>query len=123
MNVPPRDREKIACPSAATITFASNASGVNLSRYQRTPSIAPGSVSARSMRMRRMRQSTGMMILLAISIPPRSPFCTTAAQATITAAVQASWRMNDFATKPESGGSTAAASIDIPMAVAASPIQ
>ncbi len=104
MNVPPSDNEKIAWPSAATMTAGVRSDQRNLSRYQRTPSIEPGNVSDRMVSNMRIVNSAGMMILLAVSMPPRMPFTSTLAQATITAPVQASCRRNDLAANPVAGG-------------------
>ena len=52
MNVPPSESEKIAWPIAATITFGVRSAKRNLRMYQRTPSIAPGSVSDRTISTR-----------------------------------------------------------------------
>ena len=110
MNVPPNDSAKIACPIAAAITFAERSWKRNSSRYHRTPGHALGSVSVRTMTTMVTTVIAGKTIMLTTSMPFRTPFTSTAAQARITTAVQQSWSRNDRSTKPWSGGRIAAAS-------------
>ena len=110
MKVPPSESEKIACPMAATITFALRSDQRTLRMYHSTPFMAPGNVSERAMSTMMTTSSAGTMTLLAFSMPDRSPRCTTTAHATITAPVHIIWSRNDFRTNPASGGRIAAAS-------------
>ncbi len=121
MNVPPSESENTRCPIDAIITAGVRSAQRNLRMNHRTPSPAPGSVSDRTVRISRITNRPGMMMVLARSIPWRSPLIITSAQASITAAVHASCRTNDFTTKPRSGGRMAAASSGTPTACAACP--
>ena len=110
MNVPPNDSAKIACPMAAAITFAVRSWKRNSSRYHCTPRHALGSVSVRTMTAMVTTVIAGSTIVLTTSMPFRTPFTSTAAQARMTTAVHESWSSNDLRTKPLLGGRIAAAS-------------
>ena len=110
MNVPPSDSENIICPIAATITLGVRSANRNLRMYQRTPSIAPGSVSDRIESTMRTVNSAGRMIVLAFSMPARTPLMSTTAHPSVTTAVHAICSTNDLSTNPCSGGRIADAS-------------
>ena len=74
MNVPPSDSEKIAWPIAATITVGVRSAKRNLRMYHRTPSIAPGSVSDRTISTRITNSSVGSTTLLARLDAAAQPF-------------------------------------------------
>ena len=100
MKVPPSESENTAWPIAATITAGVRSSSLNLRMNQRTPSPAPGNVSARITRMISTTHKVGMMIVEARSIPFRRPFTITSAEAKITTPVHASCSTNDVAFTP-----------------------
>ena len=74
----------------ATITFGVKSDMRNLRTYHRTPSIAPGNVSERTIRTRMTAINAGRINLLARSIPDRNPLLTTTAHVTITTPVHTS---------------------------------
>ena len=104
MNVPPSESEKIAWPIAATITAGVRSANRNLRMYQRTPAIAPGSVSDRTISSTSTTSSTGMHDLLARSIPPRKPFDHDDGARECHDAVQHICSANDTKSNPCSGG-------------------
>src|SRR4051812_41410225 len=114
MYVPPSDSENIAWPIAETITFAFKSCKRNLRMYQRTPAIAPGSVSERQTSRSSVTRSSGIITLLTRSMPLRNPFTRTSAHAPTTAAVHTAWSRKERKTNPWSGGSTALASNGMP---------
>ena len=114
MNVPPSESEKIAWPIAAIITVGVRSAHRNFRMYQRTPAIAPGSVSDRIISSTSATSSTGMTHALARSIPALNPFATTTAQASATIAVKHICSANDVKSNPCSGGRIADASMCSP---------
>ena len=69
----PMDKEKKICPKAAIHTrWSSRAPHWGVNRALR-PSVAPGSRSARTTRMRNMSTRSGRKTLLAVSTPLETP--------------------------------------------------
>ena len=84
MKVPPRDMEKKAIPRAAAITEGVSSLKRKPPMYHLIPSLAPGKVTERMMRIIRMKKSVGTIHLLAFSIPFLNPFTRTIPQVKMT---------------------------------------